>query len=231
MDKLLKTYCMQVHLFGATSSPSCTVYALKRTASDNRDLYEEDVIKTVERNFYVDDCLKSVSTEDSAIQLAHNSQMKRGGFRLTEWLSNSRKVLNAKPESERAPSVLNLGPNDNLPCDRALGVSWDVNKDTIKFSVKITKKPLTRRGILSVASSIFNPLGFVAPITLRAKAIIQSLCRKGIGLDEDIPAAEKSDWKQWLSTLPSIEQIQINRSFKPNYTIRLSQSEVVLHLH
>lgn len=43
---------------------------------------------------------------------------------IRKWLSNSWKVLDAIPELERAPSVINLGPNDDLPCDRALGVNW-----------------------------------------------------------------------------------------------------------
>ena len=80
-----KCFGMQVHLFGATSSPSCAAYALKRTADDNAHLFEPEGVSTVKRNFYVDDCLKSVPTEKDAIKLALDLQslMKMGGFRLT----------------------------------------------------------------------------------------------------------------------------------------------------
>ena len=86
---------MQVHLFGAKSSPSCAAYAMKRTADDNAHLFEPAVISTVKRNFYVDDCLKSVPTENDAIKLALDLQslVKMGGFRLTKWLSNSREFF------------------------------------------------------------------------------------------------------------------------------------------
>ena len=66
-----RCYCMQVHLFGATSSPSCAIYALKRTADDNAHLFEPEVVSTVKRNFCVDDCLKSVPTEECAVNLIH----------------------------------------------------------------------------------------------------------------------------------------------------------------
>ena len=68
-----------------------------------------------------------------------------GGFRLTKWLSNSRKVLCAIPTSEIAPSVVTLNPCDALPSDHALGINWDVDEDKIKFVVKVADRPLTRR--------------------------------------------------------------------------------------
>ena len=68
MNKPLKKICMQVHLFGTTSSPSCTSYALKRTAINHCDLYEQEVVNTVQRNFYLDDCLKSMPSEEATIQ-------------------------------------------------------------------------------------------------------------------------------------------------------------------
>ncbi|KAK3091640.1 hypothetical protein FSP39_021443 [Pinctada imbricata] len=86
LDKQPATFCMTVHFFGATSSPSCAAFAMKRTIQDNADSFRPEVVRTVERNFYVDDCLKSVSSEEEAIQLASDLQslLKEGGFRLTK---------------------------------------------------------------------------------------------------------------------------------------------------
>ena len=80
--KQLRYYCMQVHLLGATSSPSCSIYALKRTADDYAHLFEPEVVSRVKIFFYVDDCLKSVPTEEGAVKLALDlrSLMKMGGF-------------------------------------------------------------------------------------------------------------------------------------------------------
>lgn len=220
LTKQPKCYRMEVHLFGATSSPSCTAYALRRTAKDHADSFPKDVISTVKRNFYVDDCLKSLPSVDQAIQLASDIQelMKKGGFRLTKWLSNSKRVVESIPESERAPSVVNnLDKGDSSPLERALGVHWDVTKDEIKFKVSLSNRPLTRRGILSVVSSIFDPLGLVSPVTLRAKAIVQSLCRQKLRWDDPIPEVAVQEWQHWLKKLPALENLKVRRCFKPDY--------------
>ena len=61
---------MAVHLFGATSSPSVASYALRRTAEDHRDTATPEAVQRILQNFYVDDCLQSVATEEDAVTLA-----------------------------------------------------------------------------------------------------------------------------------------------------------------
>ena len=116
-------HMMTVHLFGGVSSPSCANFALRKTAEDNKALFEPQIIHTVQRNFYVDDCLKSVNSDHDAINLVKDltELLKTGGFRLTKWLSNSRQVMESIPESERATSVKNLDLG-HAPIERALGV-------------------------------------------------------------------------------------------------------------
>ena len=108
---------MEVHLFGATSSPSCSSFALRKTAVDNKGEFEEEVVKTVKRNFYVDDCLKSVKSVDCAIQIIVQLRdlLPKGDFRLTKWLSNNSNVLNFIPHEERAPSLLDLNLDKDKP--------------------------------------------------------------------------------------------------------------------
>ena len=100
---------MTMHLFGA-ASPTCANFALQKTATDNADECDEDVAETIKRNFYVDDCLKSVLNDDLTIKLAADLRdiLQRGGFRLTKWVSNSPKVLASIPEIDRAGSVKDL---------------------------------------------------------------------------------------------------------------------------
>ncbi|XP_044178232.1 uncharacterized protein LOC122960228 [Acropora millepora] len=103
-------YKMKVHLFGGVSSPSCASFALRKCAEDNRDHYSTEAVNTVLRNFYVDDCLKSIDGEQEAIHLATELRqiLSEGGFRLTKWITNSHRVLETMPESERAGSVKSL---------------------------------------------------------------------------------------------------------------------------
>ena len=90
ISKAATDYEMGVHVFGATSSPSCCNYALKRTAVDSKGRYPSDVAETLQRNFYVDDLLKSVSDVTTAIRLLNDviEMCAAGGLRLTKIISN-----------------------------------------------------------------------------------------------------------------------------------------------
>lgn len=207
---------MLVHLFGATSSPSVCCFILRKTAEDNAHLFDTDTIDTVLRNFYMDDCLKSVETVSGAIKLQEELRclLKRGGFRLTKWMSSNKDVLAMIPESERAPSVKRL-TIDELPTERTLGVEWNIEDDAFQFTPQIKEKKPTKRGILSSISSLYDPLGFVAPIILSAKLILQELCRKRVGWDDVIDESAAQRWHEWLHNLPSLSSVSVPRCYHP----------------
>ena len=170
---------MQVHLFGATFLPSYANFGLRKVAEDNEEKFSCDVIETVKRNFYVDDCLKSVKTEDTTITLADqlSKLLQNGGLRLTKWVSNSKKVIESIPQSERAKSV-KMFNFVHLPSERALGIQWNIQTDRFEFNINAKPKDPTRRGILAVVSSVYDPLGLAAPFVLTAKILLQDLCRR-----------------------------------------------------
>src|SRR5664279_1783026 len=214
----IQTYRMKVHLFGGVWSPSCCSMALRKTAVDNQTKFHSDVVKSVERNFYVDDCLKSIADEQKAIWFVKNlrQMLALGGFKLTKWISNSRRVLQSIPEEFQAKEI--RGKNvllDELPSKRALGIRWLVNSDTMSYEMSVQTKPLTRRGILSVVSAVYDPLGIVGPFVLPAKKIIRELCRKKVGWDDPIDEEDGAIWKSWLDDLPKLEHMQIDRCLKP----------------
>lgn len=63
---------MLVHLFGEVSSPSCASFALRKTAKDNTNCFDPGVTNSINCNFYVDNFLKSVSSEQKAVQLVED---------------------------------------------------------------------------------------------------------------------------------------------------------------
>ncbi|XP_039865704.1 uncharacterized protein LOC120720149 [Simochromis diagramma] len=170
-------------------------------------------------NFYVDDCLVSAATEEDAIDLYHElcAICLKGGFPLNKWISNSRNVLAVIPESNRANKIKDLDLiSDELPVERVLGVQWCVESDVFKFRITLRDRPLTRRGILSVVSSVYDPLGMLAPVILTAKKILQNLCRKKIGWDDALPDAVIQEWTIWMQELYKLEEFKVDRCFKTN---------------
>jgi hypothetical protein len=134
-----EVYRMRVHLFGGTWSPSCAAYALRKAAEDQAGRYAEAVCKSVERNFYVDDFMKSLKDEDEAVMFAQQLMqlLQDGGFTLCKWISSSRAVLQAIPAERRVDSVKNLTDKSCsvLPTERALGMRWNVEEDTFGFHI------------------------------------------------------------------------------------------------
>lgn len=93
---------MKIHLFGAASSPGCANFGLQHLASMGKDKFSQDTIKFIQRNFYVDDGLASVSSEAEAIQLIEEARALcgTGKLRLHKFICNSR-VLSLENCSRR----------------------------------------------------------------------------------------------------------------------------------
>ena len=209
-------YQMLVHLFGATSSPNCASFGLRQTADDNQEMFSKEAVRTLRRNFYVDDCLKSIKGETKAISLVSELRalLSKGGFRLNKWISNCRRVIESVRTSERAISMKGH-LLDQLPCERALRTRMDVETDTSGFKISLRDKPSTRRGILCIVSSIYDPLGFVAPFILPAKRLLQNLCRRGLVWDDMVSNEDITTWQSWLGDLPKLDSRKVYRCFKP----------------
>ena len=182
-------YRMKVHLFGAASSPGCANFAFKRAADDGEKEFGSEAADFMRRDFYVDDGLKSVKCVDTAINLIKNCQAMcaKGGLRLHKFSSNKKEVIQAVRPEDRAKGLQELDlTRDPLPIERTLGIIWCAETDSFQFRIVIQDRPLTRRGILSTVSSVYDPLGLVAPLILLGKQILQDLCRENADWDDPI---------------------------------------------
>jgi len=180
---------MLVMVFGAAFSPCTANYVLRKTANDNCDdpSLSPETIGTVKRNFYMDDLLKSVRDEATAAKLQQEltALLARGGFRLTKWSSSSHEVLSQIPNQELASPSIHLDLDD-LPIEQSLGLLWNTETDSFRFAVTSRQSVLSKRGILSQASSVFDPLGVLVPFLLPVKCLIQTLWYKKRGWDEPL---------------------------------------------
>ena len=90
-------------MFGGTFSPGCCNYALRRTAVGNAPKYDKELAETLLHNFYVDDLLKSVESEEIAIQLIKDLRRmcRESGFNLTKSICNRKGVLQSVPKCHR----------------------------------------------------------------------------------------------------------------------------------
>jgi len=183
---------MRLHVFGNSPSPSVAIYGLRRAAAHGEEDYGSDAKHFVDREFYVDDGLLSVPTAAGAIDLLARTQymLADSNLRLHKFASNSKEVMEAFPISDRAKGLKDLDlENDPAPIQRSLGLSWDLKRDVFTFRVADSEKPFTRRGVLATVNSLFDPLGFVAPINIQGKFLLRELSNEAI--DWDSPLSEK----------------------------------------
>ena len=213
-----KEFRMTVHLFGATSSPGCANFGLRTIAEDNENRYGTEVANFIKRDFYVDDGLKSVATVPEAVSLIHNAKdmLAEGGLRLHKFVSNSKEVLETVKPEDRTPHLKSLDfTEDHLPIERTLGTQWCIESDSFQFRITLQDKPFTRRGILSTVSSIFDPFGFVAPLLLVGKRILQDLCRERADWDDPVPEDVKRRWERWRDELLHLNELKVQRCLTP----------------
>ena len=208
----ISDYHMNVNLFGATSSPSCAIYGLKRLANDNSASYP-DAAKFIHENFYVDDGLISLPSSEEAIKLMTDATelCSKGSLVLHKFVSNDGQV--AKAIGCDPPSVKEFSSDPTI--SRALGLCWNVSDDYFYFSHKDpATKPKTRHGVLSTVASVFDPLGLITPFTLKGKLLLQSLCKEKKGWDDDLSTAQLDMYNTWLSDLRHLSGVQVPRCYK-----------------
>ena len=198
LDTSPDIYRMKVHPFGARSSPSCASYCLRQTAKEFGKYFDPEIREIVRRNFYVDDCLVSVEDETHAAKEVKDfrSLLAYGGFKLTKWLSNSEEVMKTIPE-DHLKVTRNSAISPVTTKERVLGVSWCVIKDEFFFEIDLPKVPTTKRGILSVTNSLYDPLGFVLPVVLRARLLYSEVCQARLGWDQILDEAYRKRWVTW----------------------------------
>ena len=221
----IEVYQYLRHIFGAKCAPTCSNYALLRTAEDN-GLQYPIAARAVKRNFYMDDFFKSVKTTSDALELQQQLvvMLKRAGFNLTKLVSNMKDMIKCRI---RKSSLHQGGRGRNCyPCGTCSRCHLGQRLDC--FVYKVVKRDIadTRHNILSLIASLFDPIGFLAPFLVRAKLLLQQVWQFGIGWDETPPSEFLLEWSNWQKELDSLSEFLVPRFYR-----HVSDSPTVIQLH
>lgn len=213
-----------VHVFGATSSPSVANYALQQTVKDVQ--CDVGVANSVKNNFYVDDLLKSVDTEQQDVTLMEGIEevLDDGGLKLASYNCNRCSVLDEisgtkNCSNEQSTVSLTLPSSSNLACKNTLtlGVVCNIHKDCFGFNVKFLDElfpDTTKRMMLKTLSSLYDPLGLISPVAVQAKLLFQEACCLRIHWDDELTVDILTRWSKWKESILELKHYEIKRCFK-----------------
>jgi hypothetical protein len=228
-------YRMTVHIFGATSSPGCANFGLKKAAKDLRSEYPE-AAHFVQNKFYVNDGLVSLPTQEEAIRLTKDTiaLCSKRGMQLHKFVSNDLAVVHAlvpqhaasQDNSDVSLPTSKISANKTLGGYKALGIHWDTFRDCLTFNPTAHKVPKTRREALSLLASLYDPLGLAAPFIMKGKLSLQEMCRYRNSWDTPMAAGMSDKWKSWLEDLMTISDLKIPRYYKFGLEGKLSAVEL-----
>lgn len=229
-------YEMTCLIFGSKSSPTSAIHAKNKNAESFKDqmpIAAESIID----NSYMDDYLASRRTVKEATELTRDviKINSKAGFQMHGWSSNNAEVMKefAKKGLSTNEREMQLGDKGK---ERVLGLFWDTRTDELKFNVELAKIPKeilsgkirpSKREILRVIMSVFDPLGLLAPFTLRSKILMQQTQRSGVSWDKELRDEEYGAWLDWISKVQYLKECRVPRCYSP---AEKENSRVELHV-
>ncbi|XP_058816503.1 uncharacterized protein LOC131679777 [Topomyia yanbarensis] len=211
-DKQVKEYRLNTVIYGTKSAFYLATKCVQQLLKSHRLMYTEAVVKA-ERGTYVDDILTGADSEEEAILLHQqlSTILASGGFHLRKWASNSIEGLNAIPAADREiNTTIEL---NNTRTIKVLGIYWQPCSDEFLFFSTIPNQIFqpTKRTMLSQIASIFDPLGLLAPIVIKAKMAMQQIWELKVDWDEAPPGELVQVLLTFVQSLSDLNSLQVPR--------------------
>ena len=200
-------------LFGLAPSPFLLGGVIKYHL-DTWEAREPHAVAELRKSLYVDDLISGGVTVEKARELKQQAIeiFEDATFTLHKWQSNEPKL-----EENPVPPVDKEGTfakqqlvKPHAEGSSLLGLGWDKERDEIIISFPEWEADPTKRGVLRKLTSIYDPLGFVSPVTLVGKCLYRDVCCEKLAWDAELTGTLKLKWKRWEQSLP--KQIAITRA-------------------
>ncbi|XP_028171605.1 uncharacterized protein LOC114360928 [Ostrinia furnacalis] len=223
-NQAIEEYELTSVTYGTKAAPFLAMMTLRQLAEDERQNYPEaaEIVKT---SFYMDDLLQGSHSLENAIKIKQEliELLKKGGFNLRKWTSNHQDLLQDKQNDTKQDEY----DFKHLTSTKTLGLRWDPEQDMFIFQSMIDNPTdninNTKRKLLSDLSKLFDPLGWLTPISTKLKLLFQQVWEQDIPWDAKIPDNINIEWIKLKQDLININKIQIPRwlGTKPDTDIEL----------
>ena len=149
------------------------------------------------------------------------------GFVRTKWVSNDPSLLVDVCKSSPISQSIDLNPD--ATSQQTLGLHWNCSLDTFQIASFNRITSPTKRSVLSMLSSVFDPLGFAAPFIFPGKLLLQDMFRKKMGWDDQLSDDSLDVFDQWCRKLDFLNKLHIPRCIKPQIDVNRFELHVFSH--
>jgi hypothetical protein len=219
--KSVNIYELKTVTYGTASAPYLATKCLQQLAIDEQHNFPL-ASPVILKDFYVDDLLTGTNTISNSIELRNQliSALSKGGFQLQKWASNYSEILPAHETG--ANSTVKLDHKHEV---KTLGLVWNCKNDTLKYTVNANFKECpTKRSVLSTIAQIYDILGLLSPVIVKAKILIQEMWALKLDWDDPLPIHIREKWMKLSDQLHMLNTLQIPRKIISN-----AQNQVELH--
>ncbi|XP_070169704.1 uncharacterized protein [Polyergus mexicanus] len=207
----IQSYRLLTVTYGTAPAPYLAMRVINQLAFDEGHSFPK--AQTIVQEFiYVDDVLFGAdevpSLKESRDQLT--KLMARGGFHLRKWAANSIELLTDIPPGEHELAIARTFDKDDTL--KVLGLEWIPREDSFRFQIESASVNMnTKRLILSFIAKFFDPLGWVSPVIITAKIMMQELWLRKLDWDFPIAADLLESWKKYCAEFINLKEIRIPR--------------------
>lgn len=210
---VIKEYQLCTITYGTKAAPFLAMRTIKQLIKDDGPQYPL-AAELLNNQLYVDDFLGGDNKICDALVIRNQliDLLRGGGFNLRKFASNDQRLIQDLPQHLLSQKVLNF---KDAETNKTLGVTWNPRMDHFTFQLKLNtddnNKIHTKRSLLSDLSKIYDPLGWLAPITAKAKIIFQQAWAMNTTWDEPLPHNIQKEWDSFKRELHHINNITISR--------------------
>ncbi|XP_049548331.1 uncharacterized protein LOC125959546 [Anopheles darlingi] len=194
----IQTYQLNTVTYGLAPSSFLATRTLLQLVEDEGSEYPE-AGASIRDNFYMDDFIGGADNEEDAIHLRKSltELLAKGKFEIRKWASNQPEVLEGlRVEEVATRATVSVGHSDTI---KALGICWMPTTDELYFKVAAVNHidTPTKRSVLSSIAKLFDPLGLLGSIVVKAKIVMQQLWLAKGDWDDPIPNELAQQWNQF----------------------------------
>ena len=183
----IQIYRLTTVTYGLPCSPFLAIRTLLKLAEDYGKTYPI-AAEALRAEMYSDNVLFGAHSLEEALQKEEEliQLFKQGHLNLRKWTNNA-EVLSCLPSNMLAADSIALFASETSII--ILGIDWQPNTDYFSFHIEDTPFDLlfSKRSVLSRIARIFDPMGWLAPIVITAKIVMQSLWILKVSWDEEHP--------------------------------------------